>query len=43
MKEVEPSELERIPDEVLERTIETIEKRNRELRSFLDHFLGDRR
>jgi hypothetical protein len=43
MKEVEPSELERIPDEVLERTIETIEKRNRELRSLLDRFLGDRR
>ena len=43
MKDIGPIELEKIPDEVLERTNEIIEKRNRELKLLLDRFQGDRR
>jgi len=42
MKEIEPSEFEKIPDEVLEKTIVTITKRVRELKSVTDRLLGAR-
>ena len=39
IKEVEPSELEKIPSEVLERTIETTKKRVKELQIVTDRYL----
>ena len=43
INDIEQSEFEKISEEVLERTIETIEKLNRELRIVIDRFQGDRR